>query len=101
MDGLEGLSRVGQWCSAAPARLAGMSNQKGAIQVGGDADFAVFDPDAQWTVGEHHLNFRHKISPYLGVNLRGLVIETWLRGQRVFSTKGFESTPRGKEWVRQ
>ena len=101
MDGLEGLSRVGQWCSAAPARLAGMSNQKGAIRAGDDADFAVFDPDAQWTVAEPHLSFRHKISPYLGASLRGRVVETWLRGQRVCSTKGFESTPRGKEWVRQ
>jgi allantoinase len=49
------------------------------------------------------LHYRHKISPYLGETLRGLVRSTWLRGQRVFSrdasTTGdvFAVTARGRE----
>lgn len=79
------LELVSRWLSFEPARLAGLMGQKGAIQPGSDADFAVFDPDAKWTVTESDLRFRHKLSPYLGENLRGRVLQTWLRGQRIYS----------------
>lgn len=100
IDGSDGLSLVAEWLSAAPARLAGMSHDKGAIRVGADADFAVFDPDVHWTADERNLYFRHKTSPYLGANLQGQVIETWLRGQRVYRADNFPGAPQGKEWVR-
>jgi allantoinase len=96
-----GLSCIAQWLSAAPARLAGLSAEKGAIRVGANADLVIFDPDAAWTVSESDLHFRHKLCPYSGANLRGRVAETWLRGQRVFGAQGFEGAPRGREWVRQ
>ena len=60
---------------------------------------AVFDPDAAWTVTEDDLHFRHKLSPYLGAELRGRVLETWLRGERIFGP-GFHRRPRGRELVR-
>ena len=101
LDGAPGLARIGEWLSAAPARLAGMSKQKGAIKVGADADFAVFDPEAEWTVREEDLHFRHKLTPYHGADLRGRVVETWLRGERGYSGDGFEGSPRGREWLRQ
>ena len=43
--------------------------------------------------------FRNKVSPYENKTLKGVVRETWLRGQRVFSrTEGFQekSGPQGK-----
>jgi len=101
LDGDVGLSRAAEWLAAAPARLAGMSVQKGALRVGADADLVVFDPDAKWTVTESDLNFRHNVSPYLGANLRGRVMETWLRGDRVYSEGDFEGSSRGREWVRR
>ena len=64
--------------AAAPARLAGLAGRKGALAAGADADFVVFDPDAEWTVSPEHLHFRHKLSPYLGAQLEGRVLETWL-----------------------
>lgn len=97
------LERIGQWLAAAPARLAGLSGRKGAIAPGADADFVVFDADAEWTVSEADLHFRHKISPYLGAQLRGRVKETWLRGEKVYSDQSadrFPGTPRGREQVR-
>jgi allantoinase len=95
------LSHIAHWLSAAPAQLAGMSAEKGAIRVGANADLVVFDPDVEWTVSERDLHFRHKLSPYSGAKLHGRVLETWLRGRRVFGMEGFEGAPRGKEWVRR
>lgn len=85
--------------AAAPSRLAGMSGRKGVIAVGADADFAVFDPEARWTVAPTDLRFRHKISPYLGAELRGRVLETWLRGAPVFQAGAHIGEARGEEQV--
>jgi allantoinase len=100
--GLEGgMERLSRWMAAGPARLAGLAGRKGALAAGGDADFVVFNPDAEWTVGQNDLRFRHKVSPYLGAALRGRVLETWLRGQRAFSDGNLIGHPRGRELVRR
>jgi allantoinase len=96
-----GMERVGQWMGAGTARLAGLAGRKGTLASGADADLVVFDPDTAWTVASEHLHFRHKLSPYLGAELRGRVVETWLRGQQVFNASGFVGEPRGRELVRQ
>jgi allantoinase len=95
------MERVGRWMGAETARLAGLTGRKGALMPGADADFVVFDPDAAWAVAAEHLHFRHKLSPYLGAQLRGRVLETWLRGERLFGEEGFASGPRGRELVRR
>ncbi|HSZ15859.1 MAG TPA: allantoinase AllB [Terracidiphilus sp.] len=96
-----GLERLAQWMATGPAHLAGFDGRKGALAVGADADFIVFDPDARWTVAEEHLHFRHKISPYLGAELRGRVRETRLRGEPVYRDGQFFGEPHGRELVRQ
>jgi allantoinase len=73
------IADLARWCSAAPARLANLS-AKGAIAVGNDADFVVWDPDATFTVTEELIEHRHKVTPYLGTELRGVVRATWVRG---------------------
>ena len=95
-----GLERLGQWMAAAPARLAGLAGHKGVLAEGADADIVIFDPDAEWTVAEEHLHFRHKLSPYVGAELRGRVLQTWLRGAPVFSQAHFLGNARGRELVR-
>jgi allantoinase len=94
--------------AAAPARLAGLEGRKGTLAPGADADIVVFDPDAEWTAAKRHLHFRHKLSPYLGVRLRGQVQETWLRGAPVYtrcspvvSEECFAGDPRGRELIRE
>jgi allantoinase len=70
---------IARWCSAGPARLANLA-KKGAIAIGNDADFTVFDPDATFTVTPELIRHRHKVTPYLGETLHGVVTATWVRG---------------------
>ncbi|MGA7858284.1 MAG: allantoinase AllB [Terracidiphilus sp.] len=96
-----GLGHLVEWMATAPARLAGVAGRKGALTVGADADIVVFDPDAMWTVAPEHLHFRHKLSPYLGAELQGRVLETWLRGEQVYGPQGSVGNARGRELVRR
>ena len=79
---------LAKWLATEPARLAGLTGQKGALAAGYDADLIVFEPDAEWTVTEDDLRFRHKVSPYLGARLRGRVLETYLRGECIYWGRG-------------
>ena len=94
------LTHIAEWMAAAPARLAGI-HTKGGIRPGADADFALFDPDTQWTVTESDLHFRHKLSPYLGAQLRGRILETWLRGERIYNNGAWSFEAQGREWERR
>jgi allantoinase len=98
-DSTQTAERIGKWMAAGPARLAGLTGRKGELHTGADADVTVFDPGIEWTVTADDLNFRHKISPYLGAELQGQVQETWLRGKRIFSRGNFEGGPSGRELV--
>jgi allantoinase len=97
------LSQLAQWTSTAPAQLAGLSAQIGSIEAGKHANLVAFDPEGAFTVTPEVLHYRHKISPYRGLALRGLVRSTWVRGERVFSRDKdgdvFADTPRGREYA--
>jgi allantoinase len=92
-----GLEEIARWMSAAPAQLAGISDQVGTLSEEREANFVVFDPQAESVVTTDALHYRHSVSPYLGERLRGLVKATYLRGQPVYSAGEFEEAPRGSE----
>jgi allantoinase len=83
-----GLELLTKWLATEPARLAGLTGQKGALAAGYDADIVVLEPDTEWTVTEKELRFRHKLSPYIGARLRGRVLETYLRGECIYWERG-------------
>lgn len=95
-----GLRDMARWMSGAPAALAGLRRQVGGIEVGRDANFIVFDPDAEFNVTAEVLHYRHRISPYLGERLRGVVRETVLRGQSVYRDGKFPGANIGREYAR-
>ena len=91
------LTDVTRWMSGQPARLAGCSARKGRIAEGFDADFVIFEPEAEFVVTADRLHYRHPVSPYLGEKLRGVVKATYLRGQCVFTDGQFCGGARGRE----
>jgi allantoinase len=79
-----GLPDVARWMCENPAKLAGIGGRKGRIAPGYDADLVVFNPDKEWTVRAEALHHRHKLTPYDGMTLRGVVKRTILRGRTVY-----------------
>lgn len=77
------LRRVEQWCCVNTAKQVGLEHRKGELKVGMDGDVAVFDVEGEFEVLQNAMLFRNKCSPYEGKTLKGIVRETWLRGQRV------------------
>ncbi|MFD9634175.1 allantoinase AllB [Streptomyces violascens] len=76
------LEDVVRWMSTATANLVGLT-QKGAIEAGRDADFAVLAPDETFTVDPAELQHRNRVTAYAGKTLHGVVKSTWLRGERI------------------
>lgn len=76
--------RIAQWMSAAPARLAGLQNRKGALAAGYDADIVLWDPEARFVVDPTELLHRHKVTPYAGRELYGKVLATYVGGRHIF-----------------
>jgi allantoinase len=91
------LTDLTRWMCEEPARLAGCFARKGRIAEGFDADFVIFEPEAEFVVTKDRLHYRHPVSPYLGEKLRGVVKATYLRGQCVFTDGQFCGAARGRE----
>jgi allantoinase len=92
------LRELVRWLCEGPARLAGLEGRKGGIAAGYDADLTIFDPDATFTVESAHIHHRHKVTPYAGETLQGVVRATYVRGQQVFADGSF-GEPLG-QWVK-
>ena len=89
------LNQLAEWMCRGPARLAGL-NRKGAIEVGYDADFVIWEPDATFTVEPGSLCHRHPLTPYSGRQLRGVVHRTYLGGQRIYELGSPLPAPHGR-----
>ena len=62
---------LARWMSAGPAALAGLSERKGRIAEGLDADLVIWDPDASFVVEPEQLHQRHKLTRTPGVPCSG------------------------------
>jgi dihydroorotase-like cyclic amidohydrolase len=76
------LARLIDMVSAAPARAMGLHG-KGAIRPGADADLAVVDLGARWTVGRAGLATDAGFSIWEGQEMRARVVHTLVRGRPV------------------
>jgi len=90
------IERLGSWMAAAPAKLANLDASRGRIAPGRDADFVVWDPDAEWTVEPARMFQRHKTTPYAGATLKGRVLATYLRGEKIYETGRLAAAGRGE-----
>ncbi len=92
---------LSEWMSRRPALFLGLHGRKGAIAKGYDADFVVWNPEATFTLSSEMIHHRHKVTPYTGQTLFGVVEKTFLRGIEIFERESFLLGPMGKTVLRK
>jgi allantoinase len=90
------LDDLSRWLCAAPAQLVGLQDRKGKIATGFDADLVIWHPQKQFVVAGQLLHHRHKLTPYEGKTLHGVVEKTFLRGRKIYDEGEFIGEPRGR-----
>ncbi len=92
------LPQLARLLSGAPAERFGLGPTKGRIAPGCDADLALVDLNAGYTLQATDLYQRHPVSPYVGRSFRCRVKMTLLRGRVVYSCgEGLLPRPAGRE----
>jgi allantoinase len=92
--------KIAALMTTGPATLAGLGHRKGKLAAGYDADIIAFDRNAQFVVKTEHVQHRHKVTPYAGETLSGVVRATYVRGQKVWQDGRHLGNAIG-EWVRK
>jgi len=76
------IERMVDLLSTTPAQLFGLAN-KGAIEVGRDADLVIFDPAERRTLTARELHHTSDYTPYEGMAVTGGVLSVIVRGELV------------------
>lgn len=85
-----------RWLSSGPAQQVGLQGRKGSITAGFDADLVIWNPEQKFQVDPLLLLHRHKISPYTGETLSGVVQKTFLRGRKIYDEREINGPPTGE-----
>lgn len=93
------LEQLATWLCSGPASFMGWE-KKGHIAIGCDADLVAWNPEAAFTVNADALQHRHKVTPYHGMELHGVVEHTWLGGDLVYSNGNFPAGAIGTSILR-
>jgi allantoinase len=78
------INDIAKWLSQNPSKLIQQQNKKGKLAKGFDADLIVWNPEEKFIVTEDIVLHKHKITPYLGRELFGVVKQTYLKGIKVY-----------------
>lgn len=81
-----------------PAAFLKAATKKGTLAIGYDADIVCWNPDEKFIVNKAAVFFRHKISPYIGRQLYGVVKGTFVNGEKVYGNNHLKNLNKGK-WV--
>ena len=89
------LNDLTKWLCANPSKIRGRETSKGKIKKGYDADLIVWDAESSFIITEEVILHKHKITPYLGEKLFGVIEQTYLAGEKVYD-KGTMQLNKGK-----
>lgn len=89
------LHRIAELTSLAPARRFGLQS-KGDLAPGQDADIVLVDPDRTFVVKAAESESAQGYTPFEGLELRGRVQSTYLRGGLVCQEGNIIGSPRGR-----
>ena len=90
------LQQLTEWMSRRPAQLAGLQHRKGQLKPGYDADLVIWNPDATFIVEPSIIHHKHKLTPYNGRTLHGVVETVFVRGQKVYDHGQFSEVLLGR-----
>jgi allantoinase len=95
--GKRGLSnnRIAELVCLNPARRYGLNN-KGDVSVGLDADLVLVDPEETFVIRAEESESQQDFTPFEGMELRGRVQSTWLRGNEIWDGSNVIGPARGK-----
>ncbi len=91
-----GVADLTRLMSVQPAKLAGLDYRKGKLAAGYDADIVIWNPESEFKVVPEIIQNRHKLTPYSGMELYGVVETTYVRGQKVYENGDFVGTKVGE-----
>jgi allantoinase len=81
--------------STTPAERFGLGGRKGRLEPGYDADIALVDPAASWTVRAADSFSTQEYTPFEGMDMTASVVATYLRGGVVYRDQKILGEPRG------
>ncbi|HKX28900.1 MAG TPA: allantoinase AllB [Blastocatellia bacterium] len=90
------LHHLSEWMSRRPARLAGLHHRKGELKVGYDADLVIWNPEATFQVEPSIIHHKHKLTPYNGQTLNGVIERVFVRGEQVYGHGELAEDPTGQ-----
>ena len=85
-----------RWVCEGPARLAGLSESKGRIAPGYDADLVVVDPKGSTTFSPRLMRSRQKHGALAGMKVSFAIRSVYLRGTAVLSNGRLVGRPGGR-----
>ncbi len=92
------LTRLAEMTSHRTAEIFHVSDKKGWIEPGFDADLVLIDPEAEYKINPEDFFSKCDWSPFEGWTVQGKILQTFVNGQLVFDQgKIINEEARGKE----
>lgn len=90
------LQKLTALLSENPARRFGIYPQKGSLEIGTDADITLVDMDREMVIRAANLHSKSKVTAYDGWPIKGVPVETIVRGETIMKDGEIVHAPYGK-----
>lgn len=95
--GVLNIQQMVQKMSTNPAKVLGIDDKKGYIEVGKTADITIFDPECEYVIDPGEFASKGKNTPFGGRKVRGRVRTTIVNGQVVYRDATMPEKPAEEE----